>query len=65
VSPALNSLAAEAQEDKGEVGASSLGSGGGSNDGGRPSGSDSDSRYVCVDNNNVDVPESVIPELQT
>ncbi len=46
--PTLNGLAAEAQEDEGEVGASSLGSGGGSNDGGRPSGSDSDSRFVCI-----------------
>ena len=37
--------------DEGEVGASSSGSGSGS-DGSRPSGSDSDSRFVCINNNN-------------
>ena len=37
--------------DEGEVGASTLGNGGGSDGGGRPSGSDSDSRFVCIDNN--------------
>ena len=44
----LSALATEAQaEDEGEVGASTLGNSGGSN-GGRPSGSDSDSRFVCI-----------------
>ena len=39
--------------DEGEIGASSFESGSdGSNDGGRPSGSDSDSRFVCINNNN-------------
>jgi hypothetical protein len=50
---ALSGLATddEAQTvDEGEVGASTLGNGG-ENDGGRPSGSDSDSRFVCIDNN--------------
>jgi hypothetical protein len=49
---ALTGLATETQEDEGEEGASSFGSGGsGSNDGGRPSGSDSDSRVGCINNN--------------
>ena len=48
----LSALATEAQaEDKGEVGASTLGNSGGSDGSGRPSGSDSDSRFVCIDNN--------------
>jgi hypothetical protein len=56
VPPALNSLAAEAQDsDKGEVGANSLGSGIGS-DGSRSSGHDSDSsRLVCINNNDFNV----------
>jgi FG-GAP-like repeat len=50
---ALSGLATgEAQTaDEGEIGASSFGSGSGS-DGGRPSGHDSDSRFVCINNNN-------------
>ena len=46
---ALRDLATdEAQaSDEGEIGASSFGS-----DGGRTSGSDSDSRFVCINNNN-------------
>ena len=45
---ALGALATEAQaEDEGEVGASSFGSDGS----GKPSGSDSDSRFVCINNN--------------
>ena len=47
---ALDGLATEAQADEGEIGASSFGSGGGSNGGG-PSGSDSDFRFVCINNN--------------
>ena len=45
---ALRGLATEVQatEDEGEIGASSSGS-----DGGRPSGSDSDYRFECIDNN--------------
>ena len=48
-SEALSTLATEAQaaENEGEIGANSLGSGGG----GRPSGSDSDFRFVCINNN--------------
>ena len=54
---ALNGLATEAQaSDEDEIGASSLGTGVGS-DGGRPSGSDSDSRFVCIDNNDFTVVE--------
>ena len=50
--------------DEGEVGASTLGNGGGSDGGGRPSGSDSDSRFVCIDNNdNTVVGEEPISEL--
>ena len=49
---ALNGLAtdneAQASADEGEIGASSSGS----NDGSRPSGHDSDSRVVCIYNNN-------------
>ena len=47
--PFLNGLATdEAQaEDEGDIGASSIGSGGGD----RPSGSDTDSRVVCINNN--------------
>ena len=63
---ALSALATdEAQAaDEGEVGASTLGNGGGSDGGGRPSGSDSDSRFVCIDNNdNVVVQEEPISEL--
>ena len=66
---ALNGLATdEAQAaDEGEIGASSIGSGGGS-DGGRPSGSDSDSRFVCIKNNNnvVEAPavEDECPEAE-
>ena len=50
--PFLNGLATdEAQaSDEGEIGASSIGS-----DGGRPSGSDTDSRFVCINNNNNEV----------
>ena len=61
---ALSSLATdEAQAaDEGEVGASTLGNGGGS-DGGRPSGSDSDTRFVCIDNNDNVVVEEPISEL--
>ena len=53
----LNALATdEAQAaDEGEIGASSFGSGGGGSDSGRPSGSDSDSRYVCINNNDFEV----------
>ena len=60
----LDALATEAQAaDEGEVGASTLGNGGGS-DGGRPSGSDSDSRFVCINNNdnNVGGETPVTPE---
>ena len=60
---ALNGLATddEAQTvDEGEVGASTLGNGG-ENDGGRPSGSDSDSRFVCIDNNDNVVVEGEEP----
>jgi hypothetical protein len=46
-SQALSALATEAQaEDEGEIGANSLG-----NDGGRPSGSDSDFKLACIYNN--------------
>ena len=48
--------------DEGEVGASTLGNGG-ENDGGRPSGSDSDTRFVCIDNNDNVVVEEPISEL--
>ena len=48
--------------DEGEVGASPLTNGDGS-DGGRPSGSDSDSRFVCIDNNDNVVVEEPISEL--
>ena len=60
---ALSGLATdEAQAaDEGEVGASSLGNGGGSDGGGRPSGSDSDSRFVCINNNNNIVVEGEEP----
>ena len=53
---ALNGLTTEAQaadEGEGEVGASSSRNGGGS-DGGRPSGSDTDSR-ICINNNDFNV----------
>ena len=52
---ALNGLATEVQasEDEGEIGASSSGSDGG----GRPSGSDSDSRFECINNNDFAVVE--------
>ncbi len=56
---ALSSLAtdeAQAAEDEGEVGASSFGSDGG----GRPSGSDSDSR-ICINNNDFAVVEEESP----
>jgi hypothetical protein len=50
---ALNGLADEAQAtDEGEVGTSSFGS-----DSGRPSGSDTDSRLVCINNNDFAVVE--------
>ena len=54
--PALSALATdEAQAaDEGEVGASTLGNGGGS-DGGRPSGYDNDSRFVCINSNDINV----------
>ena len=57
---ALSDLATnEAQAaDEGEVGASSSGSGGSGSDGaGRPSGSDNDSRFVCINNNDFAVTE--------
>ena len=67
-SQALGALAtddeAQAATDEGEVGANTLGSGSDRSDGGRPSGSDSDSRFVCIDNNdNVVVQEEPISEL--
>ena len=60
---ALSGLATEVQatEDEGEIGASSSGS-----DGGRPSGSDSDSKFECIDNNDfavVEEEEEPISEL--
>ena len=50
-------------EDEGEVGANSLGNGSDRSDGGRPSGSDSDSRFVCIDNNDNTVVGEPISEL--
>ena len=55
VPPALNGLATEAQADEGEVGASSLESGSGSDY--RSSGHDSDSRIICINNNEFTVGE--------
>ena len=52
---ALRGLAtdeAQTSADEGELGASSVESSGVSNDGGKPSGHDSDSRFVCINNNN-------------
>jgi hypothetical protein len=63
-SSALGALAtdeAQASEDEGELGASTLGSGSDRSDGGRPSGSDSDSRFVCIDNNDNVVVEGEEP----
>ncbi len=57
---ALNGLAtddeAQAAAGEGEVGGSSFGSGSGSDGGGRPSGSDTDSR-ICINNNEFNVVE--------
>ena len=63
-SPALSALATdEAQAaDEGEIGANTLGNGG-KRDGGRPSGSESDSRFVCIDNNDNVFVEEPISEL--
>jgi hypothetical protein len=62
LSTALSGLATEAQEDEGEVGTSSFGSdgGSGSDGGGRPSGSNTDSR-ICINNNNFNVVEAETP----
>ena len=51
--PALNGLTTEALADEGEVGANSVESSGKSD--GRHSGSDNDSRFVCINNNNFNV----------
>ena len=60
-SQALSALANEAQaEDEGANGANSGNDGGGGD--GRPSGSDTDSRFVCINNNN-NVFEEPISEL--
>ena len=60
---ALNGLATEAQasEDEGKIGASSSGSGSGSNSIDEQSDSNTNSRFVCIDNNDFTVVEEEEP----
>ena len=61
---ALNGLTTDegqASSDEGDVGANSFESDSGGIDGGKPSGSDTDSRFVCINNNNNVVEEEEEP----